>query len=149
MMSPDKHSATAPEATSALDTLFADPPWNATSFLGAGATTIAGLGAWMNDLMSPALARGGASFMGGFLIGWAIRRTVKLAAIVAGLLLALLAAIKMTGAIDLDWAAIEANISHSLAWAQGKAEGFKEVLTGYLPSAGAGGAGTFFGFRKK
>lgn len=87
--------------------------------------------------------------MGGFLIGWAIRRTVKFAAIVAGLLLTLLAAVKMTGAVDLDWTAIEANISHSLAWAQGKTEGFKEVLTGYLPSAGAGGAGTFLGFRKK
>lgn len=135
--------------TGALESLFADPPWNAKSFLGAGATTIAGLGGWMNDMMSPALARGGASFMGGFLLGWAIRRAVKLAVILAGILFTLLVAIKMTGAIDLDWAAIEANISHSLAWVQGKAEGFKEVLTGYLPSAGAGGAGTYFGFRKK
>lgn len=135
--------------TGALESLFADPPWNAKSFLGAGATTIAGLGGWMNDMMSPALARGGASFMGGFLLGWAIRRAVKLAVILAGILFTLLVAIKMTGAIDLDWVAIEANISHSLAWVQGKAEGFKEVLTGYLPSAGAGGAGTYFGFRKK
>ena len=103
----------------------------------------------MNNMMSPALARGGASFMGGFLIGWAIRRTVKMAMIVAGVLLTLLATVKMTGWVDLDWTAIEANVTHSLAWAQGKAEGFKEVLTGYLPSAGAGGAGTYFGFRKK
>jgi uncharacterized membrane protein (Fun14 family) len=136
-------------ATGALESLFADPPWNAKSFLGAGATTLAGFGAWMNDMMSPALARGGASFMGGFLLGWAIRRAVKMAVILAGILFSLLVAIKMTGAIDLDWTAIEANISHSLAWVQGKAEGFKEVLTGYLPSAGAGGAGTYFGFRKK
>jgi uncharacterized membrane protein (Fun14 family) len=136
-------------ASGAIESLFADPPWNAKSFLGAGATTLAGLGAWMNDMMSPALARGGASFMGGFLLGWAIRRAVKLAVILAGILCTLLVAIKMTGTIDLDWTAIEANISHSLAWVQGKAEGFKEVLTGYLPSAGAGGAGTYFGFRKK
>jgi len=139
----------SPDTAGALDSLFDDPPWGAKSFLGAGATTIAGLGGWMNDMMSPALARGGASFMGGFLIGWAIRRAIKLAVIVAGLLLTLLAAVKMTGIVTLDWTAIEANISHSLAWAQGKAEGFKEVLTGYLPSAGAGGAGTYFGFRKK
>lgn len=136
-------------ATGMLETLFDDPPWNAKSFLGAGVTTLAGFGAWMNDMMSPALARGGASFMGGFLLGWAIRRAVKMAMILAGILFTLLVAIKMTGAIDLDWTAIEANISHSLAWVQGKAEGFKEVLTGYLPSAGAGGAGTYFGFRKK
>lgn len=139
----------AHHASGIWETLFDDPPWNATSFLGAGATTLAGLGAWLNDMMSPALARGGASFMGGFLIGWAVRRAIKLAVIVAGLLMTLLIAVKMTGAIDLDWTAIEANISHSLAWVQGKAEGFKEVLTGYLPSAGAGGAGTYFGFRKK
>ena len=136
-------------ASGILETLFDDPPWNAKSFLGAGATTLAGLGAWMNDMMSPALARGGASFMGGFLIGWAIRRTVKMAVIMAGLLLALLAAVKTSGAIDLDWNAIEASITHSLAWIQGKTEGFKDVLTGYLPSAGAGGAGTYFGLRKK
>ncbi len=148
-MSQDEQESKNQLATGALETLFADPPWSSKSFLGAGVTTIAGVGAWMNDMMSPALARGGASFMGGFLIGWAIRRTVKLAAIVAGILLTLLATVKMTGVVDLDWTAIEANISHSLAWAQGKAEGFKEVLTGYLPSAGAGGAGTFLGFRKK
>lgn len=137
------------QATGAWETVFSDPPWNATSFLGAGVTTLAGLAAWMNDMASPALARGGASFMGGFLIGWAIRRTIKMAAIMAGLLLTLLAAVKMSGAIALDWNAIEASITHSLAWLQGKADGFKEVLTGYLPSAGAGGAGTYFGFRKK
>ncbi len=148
-MSQDEQNSAHHLATGALETLFADPPWDSKSFLGAGATTLAGLGAWMNDMMSPALARGGASFMGGFLIGWAIRRTIKLAAIVAGLLLMLLAAVKMTGIVALDWTAIEANVLHSLAWAQGKAEGFKEVLTGYLPSAGAGGAGTLLGFRKK
>lgn len=148
-MSQDQQDPRNHLATGTIETLFTDPPWNSTSFLGAGVTTLAGLGAWMNDMMSPALARGGASFMAGFLLGWAIRRAVKLALIVAGILFTLLAAVKMTGAIDLDWSAIEANIAHSLAWAQGKAEGFKEVLTGYLPSAGAGGAGTFLGFRKK
>lgn len=139
----------ADQAAGAFETLFADPPWNAKSFLGAGVTTLAGLAAWLNDMTSPALARGGASFMAGFLIGWAIRRAVKLAAIVAGILFAFLVAVKMAGIADLDWTAIEANISHSLAWIQVKAEGFKEVLTGYLPSAGAGGAGTYLGFRKK
>ena len=147
-----QHAPHEPERRSsfdALDTLLADPPWKAKPFLAGGVATIGGLTAWLNDMMSPALARGGASFMGGFLVGWAFRRTVKVAAIVAGLLLALVAALKTTGWIDLDWIAIEANISHSLAWIQGKAEGFKQVLTGYLPSAGAGTAGAYFGFRKR
>jgi len=133
-MSQDEQDSRNHLATGALEALFADPPWTRNPSWRRSHDPRRAR-AWMNDMMSPALARGGASFMGGFLIGWAIRRTIKLAVIVAGLLLTLLAAVKMTGIVDLDWTAIEANISHSVAWAQGKAAGFKEVLTGYLPSA--------------
>ena len=58
-----------------LGTLASNPPWAAKSFLAASATTVAGLGAWLSDMMSPALARGGASFLGGFVIGWALRKS--------------------------------------------------------------------------
>jgi uncharacterized membrane protein (Fun14 family) len=132
-----------------LAPLLTDPPWAAKSFLAASATTVAGLGAWLSDMMSPALANGGASFLGGFLIGWAFRKTVKLALLIAGSLLVLIAILKTTGWIHLDWTLIQADVNHTLDWARGKAEGAKQVLTGYLPSAGAGGAGAFFGFRKK
>lgn len=130
-------------------TLASDPPWAAKSFLAASATTVAGIGAWLTDMMSPALARGGASFLGGFLLGWAFRKTVKLALIIAGSLLVLIAVLKTTGWIHLDWTLIQADATRTLDWARGKAQGFKEVLTGYLPAAGAGGAGAYFGFRKK
>jgi uncharacterized membrane protein (Fun14 family) len=132
-----------------LGTLASDPPWAAKSFLAAGATTVAGIGAWLSDMMSPALARGGASFLGGFLLGWAFRKTVKLALIIAASLLVLIAILKTTGWIHLDWTLIQADATRTLDWARGKAQGFKEVLTGYLPAAGAAGAGAIFGFRKK
>ena len=132
-----------------LGTVMSDPPWAAKSFLAAGATTVAGTGAWLSDMMSPALASAGASFLGGFLLGWAVRKTVKLALLVAGSLLILVAVLKTTGWIHLEWNLIEADVTRTADWARGKAEGLKEVLTGYLPSAGAAGAGTFFGFRKK
>ncbi len=132
-----------------VGTLATDPPWAAKSFLAASATTAAGIGAWLTDMMSPALANGGASFLGGFLLGWAVRKTVKLALLVAASLLALIAILKTTGWIHLDWSLIQADVNHILDWARGRAEGFKQVLTGYLPSAGAAGAGVFFGFRKK
>lgn len=132
-----------------MGTLLSDPPWAAKSFLAASATTVAGIGAWLSDLMSPALARGGASFLGGFLLGWALRKTVKLALIIAGSLLALIAILKTTGWIHLDWTLIQADTTRTMDWARGKVQGFKEVLTGYLPSVGAAGAGTFFGLRKK
>jgi uncharacterized membrane protein (Fun14 family) len=132
-----------------LDDVFANPPWQAKSFLVAGATTAAGLVAWMNDMMSPALARVSASYLGGFLIGWACRRALKLTALVGGAILALIAILKSTGWIDLNWAVIEQNLSQGLAWLRGEAEGLKLLLAGYLPSVGAGTAGAFFGFRKK
>lgn len=132
-----------------LGTVMSDPPWAAKSFLAAGATTVAGTGAWLSDMMSPALASAGASFLGGFLLGWAVRKTVKLALLVVGSLLILVAILKTTGWIHLEWNLIEADMTRTADWARGKAEGLKEVLSGYLPSAGAAGAGTFFGFRKK
>ena len=132
-----------------LGTVMSDPPWAAKSFLAAGATTVAGLGAWLSNMMSPALASGGASFLGGFLIGWAFRKTLKLALLVTGSLLVLIAVLKTTGWIHLDWTLIQADATRTLDWARGKAQDFKEVLTGYLPAAGAAGVGALFGFRKK
>ena len=83
------------------------------------------------------------------MIGWACRRALKLTAMVGGAILALIAILKSTGWIDLNWAVIEQNVSQGLAWLRGEAEGLKPLLTGYLPSVGAGTAGAFFGFRKK
>jgi uncharacterized membrane protein (Fun14 family) len=135
--------------TKALTAILADPPWAAKSFLAAGATTVAGLGAWLNDIMSPAMARGGASFIGGFLIGWALRKTLMIGLFMAASLAALIAVLNIIGWIHLEWNLIEVDVTRSVAWAQGQAESVKQVLTGYLPSAGAGGAGAYFGFRKK
>lgn len=135
--------------TKTVAAILADPPWAAKSFLAAGATTAAGLGAWLNDLMSPAMARGGASFIGGFLLGWALRKTLMIALVITASLAALIAILNTTGWIHLDWALIEADLSRTFEWARGNAEEFTAVMTGYLPSAGAGGAGVLFGFRKK
>lgn len=131
------------------DELFANAPWQAKSFLVAGATTVAGLAAWMNGMMSPALAQVGGSYLGGFLIGWACRRALRITALIAGALLALIGILKSTGWIDVNWSVIEQNVSQNLAWLHGEAESLKQLLTGYLPSVGAGTAGAFFGFRKK
>lgn len=130
-------------------TILTSPPWTAKPFLAAGATTVAGFGAWLNDMMSPALARGGASFLGGFLIGWALRKTLMLALLITAALVALVFVLKSTGWIHLEWNLIQADVNHTLDWARGKAQGLKEVATGYLSSIGAGAAGTLFGFLRK
>ncbi len=132
-----------------LGPLLSDPPWAAKSFMAASATTVAGVGAWLSDMMSPALARGGASFIGGFLVGWAFRKTLKIALLITLSLAALVAILKTTGWIHLEWNLIESDVHRTLDWARGQAQSLKEVAVGYLPSAGAGVAGAFFGFRKQ
>lgn len=129
--------------------LLADAPWNAKSFIVAAVATAGGLASWVADLSSPALAGIGGSYLGGFIIGWAFRRFLKMAALIAGVVLAGIAVLENTGWIDLDWTALETQISHGIAAVQQGAQGLKRLLSGYLPSTGAGAVGAFFGFRKK
>jgi uncharacterized membrane protein (Fun14 family) len=129
--------------------LLADPPWKAKSFVAAAVATAGGLASWVADFSSPAMAGIGGSYLGGFFIGWAFRRFLKMAALIAGGLLAGIAVLQETGWIDLDWPAVETQISHGIAAVQQGAQGLKHFLSGYLPSTGAGAVGAFFGFRKK
>jgi uncharacterized membrane protein (Fun14 family) len=127
----------------------ADAPWNAKSVIAAGIATVGGLASWMADLSSPAVIGIGGSYLGGFFFGWAFRRFLKMAALITGGLLTCIAVLEDTGWIDLDWTAVETQISHAIAAAHQGAEGLKHILSGYLPSTGAGAVGMFFGFRKK
>lgn len=129
--------------------LIADAPWKAKSVMTAGTAMAAGLVSWIGDYTSPAMAQLGGSYIGGFFLGWAFRRFLKMAAIAVGFVLAGVAVLKSTGWVELDWVAVEKQITDGLAALHHGAEGLKELLAGYLPSAGAAGAGTFFGFRKK
>ena len=130
-------------------TLLADAPWNAKSVIAAAVATVGGLSSWAADFSSPAVAGIGGSYLAGFFMGWAFRRFLKMAALIAGGLLACIAVLEDTGWIDLDWTAVETQISHAIAAAHQGAEGLKHILSGYLPSTGAGAVGMFFGFRKK
>ncbi|MBU6480953.1 MAG: hypothetical protein KGS09_10470 [Nitrospirae bacterium] len=146
----DQDHPPEPSSQGICAALLADAPWRANSVMAAGATMAAGLAAWITDYAaSPALAQLGGSYIGGFFIGWAFRRFLKMAALVAGAVFAGIAILKGTGWLDLDWGALEAQILQSMGALQRGAVGLKQFLSGYLPSAGAAGAGTFFGFRKK
>jgi hypothetical protein len=56
---------------------------------------------------------------------------------------------KATGWLDLNWDSISQNLSHSFDWLRGEAEGWKKLLSGYLPSAIIAAVGFFFGARRK
>lgn len=130
------------------DRLGDEPPWKSKTVILAAITTGAGFMAWMGEY-SPALMRFGGSYLGGFAIGWIFRRFVKMAILAAGSALLVIGVLKGTGWITLDWVALEAWVHQTLASLQAGAEGLKQVLMGYLPSAGSAGTGLFFGFRKK
>ena len=149
MVEEEEACPSSPASSSMWDAILADPPWNAKSFLAAWVATVGGLASWIGNLASPALAEIGGSYLGGFLIGWAFRRFLRIAATLAAFTLAVIAVLKATDWLNLDWASIEAQASQSLRWFQGKAAGLKTLLTGVFPSAGAAGAGVFFGFLKK
>ena len=129
--------------------LLADAPWNAKSVIAAAIATVGGLASWVADYSSPAVVGIGGSYLAGFFLGWASRRFLRMAALITGGLLACIAVLEETGWIDLDWATVETQISHAIAAAHQGAEGLKHILSGYLPSTGAGAVGMFFGFRKR
>ncbi len=127
----------------------ADAPWNAKSVIAAAVVTVGSLASWMADFSSPAVAGIAGSYLAGFFIGWASRRLLRMAALITGGVLAGIAVLEETGWIDLDWASVETQISHAVAAAQQGTQGLKHILSGYLPSTGAGAVGMFFGFRKR
>lgn len=149
MLDEEQTCPATPPGPSTWEGALADTPWNAKSFIAASATTIAGLASWIGNFTSPAVAQLGGSYLGGFILGWAFRRLLRALAMMAALLVACIALLKTTGWLNLDWPSIESQIVQGFRWLHGEAEGLKNLLTGFLPSAGAAGAGTFFGFRKR
>ena len=132
---PGNPSAPAPTGESQ----FSDP--NATGTPSSGPRKLAP--------SAPATFRFGASYLGGFFLGWTLRRFLKLTLLLSGAAFVLIALAKKFGWFEVDWAAVEGHVRHSLAWLQGEAGAFKAFVTGYLPSAGAAAVGVFLGFRRK
>lgn len=126
-----------------------EPPWKAKAVILAGMAALLGLTGWISDMNSSALTRIGGSYIAGFFIGWAFRRFVKLVLVVDAFTIAGMALMKNVGWFTTDWGTLKRHITHNLAAIQEGAEGVKQLLTGYLPSAGAAAAGVVLGFRKK
>ena len=148
-MDDDQEQPQASSSQGICAALLADAPWNAQSFIAAAVATVGGLASWVADLSSPAVAGIGGSYLGGFFFGWVFRRFLTMAALIAGWSLACIAVLENTGWIDLDWTAVETQINHAITAVHRGTEGLRHILSGYLPSTGAGAVGMFFGFRKR
>lgn len=96
---------------------------------------------------APLPFRLGAGYAGGFLLSFAFRKFLKATALLAGSLLAAVAALRALGWVDLDWQALEGGIRTGLSWTQEQALSLKAVLESYLPATAASGVGLWRGWR--
>lgn len=100
------------------------------------------------DESAPATFRFGASFIAGFLIGFAAKKFLKLTLLIAAVLGAGIFFLKKSGVITLDWNSVEHQVDEGVEWAKSSTGGIKNFLTGYIPSSAAGLVGLFWGARK-
>lgn len=88
----------------------------------------------------------GASYVAGFCIGWVFRKLIRLIVITAALVVALLALGRFVGC---DTTHTQEQVKHTGEWAQHEVTAVEDYLKHLLPSVGAGGIGTFLGFRRR
>ena len=98
---------------------------------------------------SPLLFRFGAAYLGGFLVGWVWRKSIKAALSLGGAALALIATAKQLGIGGADLQALQAEVTESVGWLQQQAGALKEWLSGYMPSGVASVLGLWRGARWK
>jgi len=94
----------------------------------------------------PFYVRMGISYVAGFFIGWFFRKLTRLILVVAALIVTLLACGKLAGC---DTTHAQEEVKRGGAWAQHEATAARDYLLQVLPSASAGGAGIFLGFRRR
>ncbi len=102
-----------------------------------------------NQLESSAMFRFGGSFVGGFFIGWAYRKSIHIAALIFGAVIGLISLAKWTGLIQLEWDTITQSLHDNLTFFEGEALKAEKFLAGLLPSGMAGALGVFKGARHK
>jgi hypothetical protein len=94
----------------------------------------------------PIYVRMSMSYAAGYCIGWLFRKLVRLILVAIALAIALLAYGKFAG---FDLKHTEEQVKRGGEWAQHEATTAKDYLKHLLPSAAAGGIGTFVGFLRR
>ncbi len=101
---------------------------------------------WSWSKPFPIYVRMGASYVAGFCSGGFIRKLTRLILVVSALVIALLAYGKLAGC---DMTHTQEKAKRGGEWMQHEATTAEDYLKHLLPSATAGGAGIFLGFRRR
>jgi len=97
---------------------------------------------------SPFFMKGGASFIIGFCMGYALRAFARISFTVLGLVFLAIFGLAYTGAIDVNWETIQSTVETAFNTIKEQTAGFQSFVTGSLPAAGLGTAGLFTGVKK-
>lgn len=146
-----------------LSTLLADftrdrPPWRARTVRWAAALAFLGIGLalWRSGEDAaprldpgtwPLALRVGLSYIGGFGVGWCMRRFLRLTLLA---LLAVAVLFFLAHRLGLEggaWSSLEERVRGGLSDAREGAEGLARTARRALPSAGSAAAGAFLGWR--
>ncbi len=142
------------------DFLVECPPWKARSVRWAGLLALLGLGlavlGWMRSdpgggsvtagAAWPAPLRLGLGYIGGFMLGWSLRRFLKLTLTLGLGALAAFLLLRQFNLLQVDWDSIEGRFRQSLGWVKAEAASLEELLKSRLPSAAAASVGGWMGF---
>jgi uncharacterized membrane protein (Fun14 family) len=135
-------------------------PWHALSVRLAIGLTVIGAAFWVYGQAAdsgsagtlgewaPPMMRFGVSFLGGFVVGWTLRRFLKWTLLIVALLGIAIFILKRTGMIDLPWDQIEGHVEEGSSWLQAQAGNVKSLVKGYLPSGVAAVIGIVLGLRR-
>jgi uncharacterized membrane protein (Fun14 family) len=100
------------------------------------------------EVWSPVMVRLGFGFIAGFCIAYLLRAFVRVAALALGLAVLLVLGLQYAGLVQVDWAAIDGHYQASAQWLTGQFAGFRQFVTGQLPSAATGAAGLAIGLKR-
>jgi len=98
---------------------------------------------------SPALLRGGFSFLVAFAVAYALRTFMRIAIFFLGVWGASMFLLANLGWIDVHWDAIDAAFSGWAGGIGGQFENFGRFVTGSLPVTGLAGLGFYTGIKRK
>jgi uncharacterized membrane protein (Fun14 family) len=100
----------------------------------------------MSEILPPLVFQLGAGGIGGFIVGFALKKLSKLIAIVIGLFLLVLIYLGTQGIISINYSALWSALSGSFSWL-GSAFSWLISVISLLPFAGSFVAGFLLGFK--